>query len=303
MIRTRSSRIKDLAIPKPLSSDSLRAYPSVQRISLEDYCASDFARQCDDETWRQCVQESYKDDAYLVAPWKDWKDYLDISDYGDMTSVSACNLRNQPHALFHHSHLLGENDPVIGRRLWEGIYSALQLASRLLVSAPVIGFFRLLKYGNEVTDIASPYKTLDSSGVEDYPGAGGDVHDDLMRLSSKLVLLFGAMKSDASNKNQRHAIFTVECKDISKYVYIRCNLPPNPHEFHYIVINKIYGHCLKTSQRRTSLRDQRTQWSLAITLIHELAHAYYALTKWTGSDDYLEPRYSRAVCFLTLSPS
>jgi len=79
--------------PRPLSPESLRAHPSMQRTSLEDYCIPDLARQCDDETWRQCVQESYKEDAYL-APWKGWKDYLDVSDYGDMASASPSVLHN-----------------------------------------------------------------------------------------------------------------------------------------------------------------------------------------------------------------
>lgn len=152
------------------------------------------------------------------------------------------NLRNQPNARFHPLRFLGENDPAVSRRLWESVYPALQLASRLLVSAPVMAFPRLLEYGNEVTDTTSAYKIMESSGVEDCPGADGDGQDELMRLSSRLAFVFGAMKPDLRNNNQKHAFFTVDLEDIGKGAYIRCNLPPKPHEFHYIVVNETYEH-------------------------------------------------------------
>lgn len=126
---------------------------------------------------------------------------------------------------------------------------------------------------------------MQSSGVEDGAGTDEDVQDDLMRLSSRLVLLFGAMKPDQSNKNKKHASFTMNFEDSGNLAYFRSRLPPNPHEFHYIVINETYGHYLKHSQCRTRLRDQRTQWSSAITLVHELAPAYYARGNWTIIDD------------------
>lgn len=97
--------------PRPLSPNSLRARQSIQGTSVEHYWMHDLVCQCDDETWRQCVQESYKEDAYHLAPWKGWKDYSDVSGYGYIKPVFECDLRNAPRALFHPSRFLGNNTP------------------------------------------------------------------------------------------------------------------------------------------------------------------------------------------------
>lgn len=50
----------------------------------------------------------------------------------------------------------------------------------------------------------------------------------------------------------------------------------HPNKYHYIIINEAYGHYFKHSTKRTTDQDQKVQWFLAKTLVHEIMHAYYA---------------------------
>ena len=64
--------------------------------------------------------------------------------------------------------------------------------------------------------------------------------------------------------------------------FVRCTpseIPKCPRQLnkhHYIIVNKVYGHYFKYSDRRTTDRNQKVQWYLAKTLVHEIIHAYYA---------------------------
>lgn len=255
------------------------------------------------QEWMRCVEHIGVD--FTIAPWDNahssYHRALNRNYCGDMSQEksSAGDLENDVHPLFDLRNFVKDvEDLSVQDKLWGGIAPALQLASRMLTSAPVMAFFRRLKYGVEVTDSMTGSKLTKSSYMEDIHFADEGVEEDLLELSQKLLFFFGAIKPDSEKANQIHAFHTLAPEEVSGLAFIRCDpsdLPTEPGKYRYIVINEAYGHYFKHSQERTVERDQKTQWSLATTLIHEIAHAYYARDRDDGNEDYNEPVYDRGL--------
>lgn len=76
-----------------------------------------------------------------------------------------------------------------------------------------------------------------------------------------------------------HALHCDSLENLGHDVYIRTdlsNLRNTGDKYRYLVTSEMYGRHFKHSRSRTPDRDMKTQWYPAISLIHKLAHAYYA---------------------------
>lgn len=252
---------------------------------------------CDNRTWELCVELSHESDDSTLAPWNGYYDLVTSSGYGDLAegTFPEGNLSNSIHPLLDpHRFIPSYHDIAFRDQLLEGILPALQLTSRMLTSAPVMAFWRRLKYGKEIPYCNSPCKIIAPCPSEDGPAADALVRDDLIALSDKVKLVFGVPKPDKWDSNQTHALHCDSLKDVGQNAFVRADLsglPATGGKYHYIVINETYGHYFKHSQHRTLDRDMKTQFSLATTLIHEIGHAYYARNQTDGEFNYNEPWY------------
>jgi hypothetical protein len=115
------------------------------------------------------------------------------------------------------------------------------------------------------------------------------VHHYVMRL----VVIFAAIKPDENSDSQCHGIHYVSQEEFGERVFFRgdsSRLPPrSDHQHHYIILNQAYRDYFSNSSKRTATKDVRTCFLLATTLVHELAHAFYARNIIDGVEDYEEP--------------
>lgn len=256
--------------------------------------------------WARCV--AHIGDSPILTPWHGHEDILDSLGYGELAdkSLPVANLKNSIHPLISTRAFIEDSYDITAQsRLWDGLRPALQLASRMLISAPVMAILRRRKYGQEIPHrhgsrtpgFRSYYKIVKPSTQEDHPSADACVMQDLMRLARKLRFVFGAIKPGSCDAAQIHALHCVSPEEVGRRAFVRCDpfdIPMSTYEYHYIAINETYGQYFKHAPRRTLSRDRRPQWSLAVTLIHEMIHAYYARDRVDGKEGYHEPWYDRA---------
>lgn len=249
---------------------------------------------CSDDQWTKCVAF---EGSFLIAPWNGWEDKINASGYGTLATedLSQSDLANAIHPLFLPDQFIwAEALPEID--LYRKIQPAMTLASRMLLSAPVMAFLRRVRYGSEVQISDTKRNLLVASANEKRPNANVAVQYDLVQLSQKLKLGFGAVLSKERD-SQIHALHNVSQKSFGRNFFVRWNhIPEDDNKTHYLVINETYRQYFKSSQHRTVDRDIKMHWSLATTLVHEIAHAFYARHRTDGVENYAEPLYSLEQC-------
>lgn len=248
----------------------------------------------DDKTRKKYVNETGT--AMVLRPWLILNKELDAEGYGEIRlrrRLPRGDLQNDIHPLFAPARFpLEDFTASSDSKLWKDLEPALRLASRLLLSAPSMEFFRKLKYGSQVTDPNTGRTYLQD--IPNFPidQANKAVLQDLHALSTKLNLVFAAIKPNPEDDAQVHAIHYVSQADFNRRVFLRgdtSRLPPDTGTSHYIVINEAYHAYFTRSYKRTQTKDFRTRFLLATTLVHEVAHAFYARDRNDGWEDYVEP--------------
>lgn len=291
----------DSGVDLPESSDSESDSKSVSRYPSPSLnSASQWGDKCTKAEWLRAV--GFVGHYFSTMQWDrpEEERVLHRTGYGDewvlgQPTPPAATLQNSLHPLFKRDRFIVDiEDPSVQDKLWDGLEPALQLASRMLGSPQVLRFFYKIHYGYE-ENLPGDKRFKKVVLYRDYHDRLGDhVIEDIQKLSTKLKFAFGAFKVESSIKHQIHAIHTVSAKQVHDYAYVRCKpseILKIANENHYIIINEAYGHYFKHSDRRTTDRDQKVQWYLAKTLIHELAHAYYARDRACKYSDehYNEP--------------
>lgn len=195
---------------------------------------------------------------------------------------SASNLQNTIHQLSSRDQFIVDTeDAALHNKLWGGLQTALQLASHMSTSPPVLAFLYRIHYGCE--------ENLSQDGVslqkivlkQRYrPRFGRYVLEELVKLSTKLKYAFGAFKIKSWNPNQVHAMHSLSAEFVHRFAFVRCrpsDIPKHqrqPNKYQYIIINEAYGHYFKHSANRTTDRDQKVQWFLAKTLVAMFSLAF-----------------------------
>jgi hypothetical protein len=246
------------------------------------------------DSWNEYV--TYTGTQFLLRANTEWDPVFESGGYGevDPCGLPLSALQNEVHALFAPDRFLLEDlVSELETDLWQDLKPALQLASRLLLSAPVMEYFRTIKYGKIASEKKYGRTYLIPSSDAYSQEANFEILTNLEMLSQKLVLIFAAIKPDENSDSQCHGIHYVSQEEFGERVFFRgdsSRLPPrSDHQHHYIILNQAYRDYFSNSSKRTATKDVRTCFLLATTLVHELAHAFYARNIIDGVEDYEEP--------------
>ncbi|KAH7083848.1 hypothetical protein FB567DRAFT_604949 [Paraphoma chrysanthemicola] len=178
--------------------------------------------------------------------------------------------------------------------LWNALKPALQLASNLLLSPASLKFFRRLKYGVEKFDHESSRTYLDY--IEDDSKIklrNQEVRRDLERLAPNITLLFGVTKTRSKNGDETHtnAEHCVSQTDFGVQQFFRgdySRLPSDTSRSRHILVNQVYKD-FAVSGKHSPCEMARFALSLASSLHHEIAHAYYVRDRDEKVENYFEP--------------
>jgi hypothetical protein len=169
----------------------------------------------------------------------------------------------------------------------------------MLTSAPVLSYFRTLKYGVAYADQEVDRTYFVSADIPSFSveEVNANIMQDLLSLSEKLYFLFTAIKPEG--QAQTHAIHYVSPSVFGERVFLHptdddvSRLPADDGKSHYIALNAAYRSYLTSSTVRTATKDMRTRWLFASTLIHEVGHAFYARNREDEFEDYAKPFFHR----------
>jgi hypothetical protein len=181
-----------------------------------------------------------------------------------------------------------------GSRFWTALIPALQLASNFLLSEPALAVFRHIKYGREEEDVLTGRTNLVPADTTLTESQQNDaVKQDLEKLATHLRFLFGVFQlpEDPTDRTQTLAVHTVSQKEFGDDAHIVGDdslLPEDDNKTHYIVMNQAYKAFI-SRKMKTSYELVRFAVGFAITLVHELTHAFYARDRTDGDEEYKEP--------------
>ncbi|KAG9191014.1 hypothetical protein G6011_09102 [Alternaria panax] len=188
-------------------------------------------------------------------------------------------------------------------KLWKTIEPALRLASQFLLSKPSLAFFRRLRFGKEGQH--DSYKGCGRNYMR-YEEPSDErtrekeervVIQDLENMAQRLNCVFGVFSDDVSettDDGQTHAIMTTSKELFGKEIFIRgdySKLPREREDAHFILVNEAY-RVYANNQNPTPCEYSRFAFSLAFSLVHETAHAYYVRDKLNQPEEYSEPFWS-----------
>ncbi|KAH7083847.1 hypothetical protein FB567DRAFT_447096, partial [Paraphoma chrysanthemicola] len=243
---------------------------------------------CNENDWNNYLRHG-SDQANLQRSI--WTVVLDDSFCGELDSNSPFGtLTTQIHGLYRPNNWILENFPNNTNK-WRIIESALKLATQLLTSAPAMVFFRRLKYG--LPRKAGDRVYLRYFKPKDTSAQDAGVRADLLNLAQRVKILFGVFKPEEGSAAQTHAVHCVSQSEFGEKIFIRGNmnkLPPDDGQTHYLIVNQAYA--MYASKSNLTLAETvRYVFSLAFSLLHETAHAFYARNITDGKEDYVEPFY------------
>ncbi|KAF1957888.1 hypothetical protein CC80DRAFT_409903, partial [Byssothecium circinans] len=186
--------------------------------------------------------------------------------------------------------------------LWTGITPALQMATRLLQSEPVMRSLRKLKYGQRRRDGKTKKTYLDWNSADDDTTRAIEntgVRNDLIALATKLRFVFGSFLDHGGASlhhvpSQIQAMHLVGLNELGKRYDLskHGNTTTLRHDGsrHYIVINDAYRQFYSMPPaNRTPFQNLRTAWVFASSLVHELIHAFNAREITDGKENFHEP--------------
>lgn len=182
-----------------------------------------------------------------------------------------------------------------GAKLWTMLTPALQLATNLLLSEPALAFFRHVKYGREERDLRTGRTNIVAVPSELTTSQQNEaVRYDLLIHATRFNILFGVFSGADDETGQVHAAHCVSQDEFGISQHIAGDLkllPPNDGKTHYIVVNEAYKVWIQRG-KYTPCELLRFNFILAISIVHELGHAFYARNRTDGHEDYEEPFFN-----------
>jgi hypothetical protein len=185
---------------------------------------------------------------------------------------------------------------------WASLQPMLLLASRMLECEPTMSVLRKIRYGNQVKDKTSgrfylQYKQPKTVAARNTHN--GQVQKDLVALKDKLGFVWGAPILSDQSPAQIHAMHVVSLSE-KKVLFQRrrhYNALEKDGEKHYIIVNDVYRQYFNQSAQRrgpnrSPLRDAKTIWTGASTMVHEVIHVYFARDRTDGNETYKEPYFT-----------
>jgi hypothetical protein len=228
----------------------------------------------DKDTWDECLNHG-SENVHLNK--KHWAAKLAASQYGATKSGPFVdNLVTTIHPIYHSRNWILEGFPLPKNNTWSLVEPALHIATKLITSVPALAFFSCVKYGHLTRE--NDRNTLSYTAPEDTVSQDLAVLADLHKLSKPIKILFAALKSEAGHTSQTRAIHDVSQASFGTELFIKgetCALPAR-HDlrFQYIVVNEAYA-AYAVNANPSPAQAARFAFSLAATLVHETAHAFY----------------------------
>ncbi|KAF2026890.1 hypothetical protein EK21DRAFT_73189, partial [Setomelanomma holmii] len=217
-----------------------------------------------------------------------WKKCLNHgSDQIDLESP-FCDLNSPVHPMYHPRNWILEDFPN-KTNTWLALEPALNVASKLLTSTPALAFFRRVKYGKKARAGGRMYLEYDEP--ENTTTEDAAVKNDLNSLAQCVVILFGAFKPEPREPNQDGARQYMSQEDFGKGVFIRGEinrLPADDGQYQYIILNEAFAAYAENSNP-SPVDAIRSAFIVAVLLVHETAHAFYARDFYDMNENYKEP--------------
>ncbi|KAF2252027.1 hypothetical protein BU26DRAFT_561807 [Trematosphaeria pertusa] len=223
-----------------------------------------------------------------------------LQDHGfdeiDLPNPPAGDLTNAVHPLF-----AADKWPLEGfpdDDLWGSMDGMLRMASLMLLSEPVLAILRKIRNGTPRTDPQSSHDFLEYTQPATTTArttTNTAIQTDLTILSTKLRFLFGAIPPTGKS-GQIHAMHMVSLSELGTKYPIRgaTTALASNGSTHSILLNDAYKTYLRRrDSSRSPCRDLRTNFVGAVSLVHELTHAFFARDRTDGIEDYVESFLSR----------
>ena len=313
MNTTRSTRKYSMKLPQ--IKRSYYKYHHIEAFCLLD-CQKNMSNEGGNNDPKTPKYSQYRVDSatwnrYLIQGWncvlfnnpnpESWAPFLNDAGCGRTATIphpEKGDLNNDIHPIFARENWVQEMED----ELWHMLYPVLRLASKMLLSKAALAFFRRVLFGSARRGGGRTY--LHYVAPEDPKDQEEEVLKCLNAVALKLRLLFAACASDPKKVDQpaqTHAAHCVSQQDFGKGYFLRGdleNLPKDDGQTHFLLINQAYADFFATygdrerRQKTVSPSDLvRTTLSLAISLVHEIGHAFYARDRTDGDETYEEPYF------------
>jgi hypothetical protein len=245
----------------------------------------------DKDTWDEYLKHG-SDTVHLNK--KPWAAKLAVSQCGGVKSGAFVhNISTPIHPIYHPRNWVLENFPLPQNNTWNLVEPALHIATKLITSSPALAFFCQLKYGHLTRQ--NERNVLSYTPPDDTINQDLAVLSDLHALSKRIKILFAALKPEAKHPSQTRAVHYVSQSSFGTDVVIRGDTSalPNRHDlrFQYIVVNEAYAAYAENANPSPA-EAARFAFSLASTLVHETAHAFFARDSYNGIEEYDEPYFN-----------
>ena len=185
--------------------------------------------------------------------------------------------------------------------LWKTLEPALRLASRMLTSKAALAFFRRLRFGLETDnpETNTTYFEYSEPPQHDRDLQEKTIQHDLQVLSRRIQWLFCAYKPDinasaSEAEDHVHAITLMSQDWFGKKIFFRgdvSKLPSATSGNLYVALNYAYREYAEhtTCSKNTACAYARFAHSFAFTVVHEVAHAYFAHHTKVDHEEWNEP--------------
>jgi hypothetical protein len=180
--------------------------------------------------------------------------------------------------------------------LWVALKPALRLASHMLTSKAALAFFRRLRFGVETVNEETHETYLD------YEDPSAPVQEeqekmvlrDLQDISKRIKFLFAAHKPE-EGEGLVHAITMMSQERFGKRLFVRggdlSQMPDESSGYLYTALHPAYKAYATSTifGKYSACQYARFAFSLASTVVHETAHAYYAHHTQADHEEWNEP--------------
>ncbi|KAF2026891.1 hypothetical protein EK21DRAFT_92017 [Setomelanomma holmii] len=253
---------------------------------------------CSDEDWNSYVTPNARLSIKHFMPQVTKMRCHDYAIEGNPTG----DLTNPIHAMFASTNwpmeqFTGNSDS----ELWKAIEPVLRLASRMITSRAALSFFRRIRFGLETP--CPPGEPLKPPNYVAYTEPVKDVllpqekqvREDLASLAEHIQWAFGAIKIPSEPPGPcTHGITVIGHTEFGKTIFFKGDdsvLRGLKDRCLTVVLNHAYKDFIQ-KESPNACAYARWAFSLAFTMIHEIAHAFYASIKSINHEDWLEPLIS-----------
>ncbi|KAF1957887.1 hypothetical protein CC80DRAFT_546942 [Byssothecium circinans] len=208
--------------------------------------------------------------------------------------------------------LTGTVNSIFAKNKWPVANWAANTQLKILASQPMMSVLRRIRLGTLTTDLRTGLQSLSYTQPTTDAGirtANAMVRLGLATLGEKLEFLWGVGIPSPNDQSQIHAQHILRLVNFGKDYWLDAagmaasrngTLNLDGSKRHYIVVNDAYRQYFSQPRpgsgvvtNRTHYRDYKTMFALAVLLVHDLSHAFYARNRTDSIGRHKEPYYDR----------